>query len=142
MATMNAYICELIGDGTEDNPFRTCMAEHIKPATYSRYNDIDGRSVFTSANGVMLTVVYNLTPEESLKIKADNRIVEITDKNLDILTTHGVPQPKDTKLKTITNTIAKRFLIRQKLKDKDFTDLSANTLSTLNTEISKMKDVF
>ena len=113
------YLCELIGDGTEDNHFRTCMSKHLTPSTVQRWFDIDGRSDSTIINGVMLTVVFGQTPEETISIEADRRITKITPENHDALESHGIPLPKDAEEKTIVNTIAKRFLVRQRLKGED-----------------------
>lgn len=119
---MNIYLCEIIGDGSDENPFRTAMADHISRP--NSYDDADGRINQFSTEGVMLTVVYGLTPGEAESIEGDPRIVEITDKNLDALTPEGIPQPKASDTKTISNTITKRLKVRMRLKNKDFRGLT------------------
>lgn len=65
---MAVYICDIIGDGSEDNSFRPAIDDHV-----TDWSAIDGRADATSPTGSML-VFCDPTPEQAEMIAADPRI--------------------------------------------------------------------
>ncbi len=66
---MPVYLCEVIGAGTEDNPFRPAIADY--PVRWSLL--ADGRADQTKTAGTM-RVRAETTPEQHAEIVADPRI--------------------------------------------------------------------
>lgn len=65
---MAVYACDVIGMGTEDDPFRPAVDDHMKG-----WSAIDGRVDPTQAAGSML-VFCDPTPEQAAAMAADSRI--------------------------------------------------------------------
>jgi hypothetical protein len=65
---MTVYMCDVIGDGADDNPFRPAIDDHLKG-----WSAIDGREDATQGAGSMV-VFCSPTPQEAAAIAADERI--------------------------------------------------------------------
>ena len=65
---MAVYVCDVIGDGTDVDPFRPAIDDHLKG-----WSAIDGREDPTQGAGSMV-VFCDPTPEEAAAIAADARI--------------------------------------------------------------------
>jgi len=70
---MRFYVCDLIGAGTEDDPFRPAAALYVRTWTA-----VDGRADPTVGDGAML-VACDPTPEQHAAMIADPRIDHLAD---------------------------------------------------------------
>ncbi|RIK92486.1 MAG: hypothetical protein DCC73_11935 [Proteobacteria bacterium] len=65
---MAVYACDVIGTGTDDDPFRPAIDDHLKG-----WSAVDGRADPTQATGSMLAFC-DPSPEEAVVIAGDARI--------------------------------------------------------------------
>jgi len=70
---MKIYFAKIDGLGTAENPFRTTVSRHItRPNSWV---DIDCRADFTSANGRIMSIVFDPTSQEHADILNDPDII-------------------------------------------------------------------